>query len=182
MRLLKILLTTLLLIMAAFTALCYSPDAKLLLVNTSAGYMVQVAAVHPLLPTALLVLFAVAQRLYYIEPGFKKFALLSAILLSWFLSGRIIATKIYPDGTVSTAWFYIPTQSFDVCHDVKFDCEAMLASHTITERLSFWRLRIRNENTDRTIFVGPFVWGKANDLLCNEWIGKGSYTPPPVNR
>ena len=89
---------------------------------------------------------------------------LGVVMILWFLSGRTVGIIPWPDGRVNTGWFYIPTERFYLCNG-KTDCDAVIDYHTKTETLPFWRVRIKNESIDKTIFVGPFLWSSATKFF-----------------
>jgi hypothetical protein len=95
-----------------------------------------------------------------IRPLVKGIAMLLLFIL-WLMSGRTIGTKLYPDGRLSMGWFYIETERLNVCKNDTTDCERITHYQTFVKKLPFWRLRIKNEDISRTIFIGPVVWSKA---------------------
>jgi len=69
--------------------------------------------------------------------------------------------KLYPDGRISTGWFYIETNRFSVCAGETSDCEQITHYQTFIEKAPFWSLKIRNKDINRTVFVGPIIWSEA---------------------
>jgi len=101
----------------------------------------------------------------------KKF-LLVALFSLWFLSGRIVS--IFPDGRISTGWFYIETDKVNICEN-SIDCEKTVYYDTRLEKLSLWRIRIQNDKIDVVVFTGPFISSKSLNMLkgkFHNWKGK----------
>jgi len=152
----------------------YSPERNFLFAGvSSADYMLELASMPMAVPTIFLFCFGLL-TLYYFKRAKKiKLVFLTVILLLWFLSGRTIGTILWPEGTIITGWFYIRFDKFIICNN-DGDCETTISYHTKTEELSFWRVRVKNKNTDRVIFVGPFIWSRTLKLF-NEQLGLGKY-------
>lgn len=171
-----IFLGILFLCMIALTSFGYFSSTSL--VTGSISSMESLAATNVTLPTLLLILFGLLLYYYFKVPKKTKLLFLGVIMLLWILSGRVISIIIWPDGRITTGWFYIPTERFYLCND-KSNCETLVAYHTKIETLPFWRVRIKNENTDEIIFVGPFLWNKAKKVFTEE-IGAGTYVNKKV--
>jgi hypothetical protein len=158
-------------IMTALTLIGYS-DAHPGLTGGSLDSIMSMAALPPIYATVFLLVFVILIILYLKKPTNIKLVLLSLIMILWFLSGRMIG--IIPlDGRLSTGWFYIETGRHTLC-DYKTDCETTIYYQTQTESLFFWRIRVSNKNIDETIFVGPFLWNRAQKLF-KETVESGKY-------
>jgi hypothetical protein len=90
----------------------------------------------------------------------RKIVLLFILILFWFISGRTIAFKYFPNGRIITGWFYYKTNEFFLCKKGD-DYEKVISQETKLLRLSFWRLHISNKNISKEIFIGPFAWDRA---------------------
>jgi hypothetical protein len=101
---------------------------------------------------------------YWKNPKAFKIALLAIFCIMWLLSGRIIGFKPFPDGRVNLGWYCFEFQKFCLCNG-NSDCEIMIAYKSKVEPLSFWRLRIKNENVNRIFFIGPFTWKSSLKIL-----------------
>ena len=173
MKVIKIIVSVILLmVMLALTALGFF--LKISLVAGSVDSMEDLIALSGAWPAMFLVLFAFLLFYYLYKPDRVKLVFLGITVALWFLSGRMISIIFWPDGRVTTGWFSASTETFHLC-DNKSDCEATIAYHTKTENLFFWRIRVRNENIDKVIFVGPFIWNKTLKLV-HDQIGAGTYT------
>lgn len=82
----------------------------------------------------------------------------------WLFSGRMIA--IFPYGRMSSGWFYMETNRINICNDNE-DCEKVYYYETKVYKLNLWRIRLKNKNIDKIIFVGPFIWYKTLHLFSN---------------
>ncbi len=96
----------------------------------------------------------------------KAYIILSLLFLVWFMSGRTIS--IFPDGRLSTGWFYWETSRINICQN-EIDCEKVFYYETKVETLPLWRIRIKNKQTDKIIFIGPLLWEKAIKLFQNNF-------------
>jgi hypothetical protein len=88
--------------------------------------------------------------------------LLMLVFLLWSLSGRMIA--LFPDGRLSSGWFYIETNRINICKD-EIDCDKIFYYETEIEKLPLWRIKIKNKRTDNVVFIGPMVWKKTIELF-----------------
>jgi len=130
------------------------------LVGGSTNSMEVVAAAPIFLPIILLVLFCLLSYWNLKKPANIKICFLGLCILFWFASGRVVSILVWPDARINTGWFNAATEEIKLCN-VKNDCETVMTQKTQTENLFFWRIRIKNENIDRIIFVGPFLWSKT---------------------
>lgn len=152
--------------MALLTALCYHPLAKLLLISTSADYMVHCAVAQLVWPTVFLILTGILMVTYNKKPSKVKLVALVAVILLWGLSGRTAAMRVTED-EIATGWFYIPTTRFTLCNPNE-DCEITHYNKTKVEVLPFWRIRITNSTIDETLFIGPFAWTPTKKLFIDD--------------
>lgn len=173
MKTIKIIISVILLmIMFGLTAMGFF--LKISLVGGSMDSMEEMAIINGAWLAIILVIFGFLLFYYLYKPGKVKLIFLGAIVVIWFLSGRMISIVFWPDGRMTTGWFGISTDTFYLCTG-KTDCETTIAYHTKTENLFFWRIRLKNENVDKVIFVGPFIWNKTLKLV-HDQIGAGTYT------
>ncbi len=173
MKTIKIIVSViLLLIMFGLTALGFF--LKVSLVGGSINSMEDIVAINGAWLAIIVVIFGFLLFYSLYKPSNVKLIFLGVIIVIWFLSGRMISIIFWPDGRVTTGWFGIPTDTFYLCTG-KTDCETTIAYHTKTENLFFWRIRLKNENVDKVIFVGPFIWNKTLKLV-HDQIGAGTYT------
>lgn len=154
--------------MVVFTAIGYSSGRILGFAGvSSADYTMHLASIHVAWSTALLILFG-ALLFYFLKKRGKVLAIfLGLLFILWFLSGRTIGALVDPDGKIVVGWFYIETGEFYVCNR-KTDCESVFYYQTKIERLPFWRIKIKNVNIDKVIFVGPFIWNKTLNIFSDK--------------
>ena len=172
MKNIKIIISAILLVvMATLTASGYFLKANL--ARGDMESMEDIAAVNGAWPAIFLVISGFLLFYYLSQPTKVKLAFLGITIILWLLSGRMISMIFWPDGKLTTGWFSVPTEKFSLCNG-KTNCETIMAYHTKTENLFFWRIRIKNENVDKIVFVGPFLWSKTVRLLHDE-IGNGTY-------
>lgn len=160
---LKILLVVVIVFMSILTSLTFTKDVKLLFTYESAEYLSDISSVNMFysvlfLIVYLLLLFYFWKRLKLVLP------FLFFIFSLWLFSGRTLAFKYHPTGRVIMGWYYIKTDMFNLCKENQ-DYESILANETELNELSFWRLKLKNKNTDKTIFIGPFVWNETIKIL-----------------
>jgi len=147
--------------MIALTSIGYledSPDLVEGSINSTTSY----AALPAIYPTILLVIFGISLFLFLRKATVIKFVILALSFLLWTLSGRMIAIGL--DGRLTYGWFNILSEDTSLC-DEKSDCETMIYYQTKTEKLSFWRIRVKNKNIDEVIFAGPLLWGRTVKLF-----------------
>jgi hypothetical protein len=161
-------------LMALLTANGYTATNTYFFAGGSMASLMSVAALPAAVPTTLLAIFGVLLYFYLRRDKRIKLAYLAVVMVLWFLSGRTIGTILYPNGQVVTGWFYIATDKFLVCNQ-KTDCETTIGYRTKTESLSLWRIHIKNDSTDKEIFVGPFLWHRTVHLFGSNF-GAGKYT------
>lgn len=159
--------------MAALTAIGYTSANTFFFAGGSIASLMDLAAMPVIIPTSLLIVFGLLLYFYWRKNSKVKLVNLGIVMLLWFLSGRTVGMIVYPDGEVVTGWFYIQTGRFYIC-DQKTDCETTIGYHTKTESLPFWGIRIKNRNTDKLVFTGPFLWNRTAKLF-NAKLGAGKY-------
>jgi len=99
---------------------------------------------------------------FHKNKGIKNVFLCVFFIFIWFLSGRTIAT--FPDGRISTGWFYIETNKILLCNG-ELDCETITHYKTTVETKKLWVININSVNSNYAIFVGPFIWSDTIKLL-----------------
>lgn len=90
------------------------------------------------------------------------YSVLFILFSAWLLSGRTVGLFAY--GRLSTGWFYFESNRTYLCKDW-LDPEVVLNRETVYEKESFWRYRISNNQTEKVIFVGPFITKEVDSLL-----------------
>lgn len=80
----------------------------------------------------------------------------------WVLSGRMIA--IFPDGRLVGGWFYIATETANLCKDAT-DCEMVLYNETSYTRKPLWCISVKNKEMSVVKFVGPFIENEVSHLF-----------------
>jgi hypothetical protein len=153
------------------TGVGYFPDTP----NLDGGSVdstMSFASLPVIYPTIFLVIFGLLLFIYLKKPTVIKSVFLSLNLFLWILSGRMIGIG-WPDGRLSSGWFNVGTESVFLC-DEKNDCETTIYYQTKVEKLLFWRVRIKNQNFNEVIFVGPLLWGRTL-LMINKTAGVGMY-------
>jgi len=162
-KIIKIIsLVILCILMVMLTGVGYLPDTPNL-DGGSIDSLMSFASLPVLYPTIFLVIFGLLLFIYLKKPTVIKSVFLSLGLFLWILSGRMIGIG-WPDGRVSSGWFNTRTDMFYLCDD-KTDCETMIYYQTQTQNLSFWRIRIKNQNIDKVIFVGPLLWDRTITMI-----------------
>lgn len=119
-----------------------------------------------LLPILLTIFLKFKKKMYLL--------LFSLILIIWIIAGRTVGFVTFPDGKIITGWFHIGMNDFNLC-DHSIDCETQIDYKTSINKLPFWRIQIKNDLVDKTIFIGPIVWNKTVQVLDGE-IGAGTYS------
>ncbi|MET3047509.1 hypothetical protein [Flavobacterium covae] len=160
---LKILLVVFFVFMSILTTLAFTENMKLLFTYESAEYLSDISDVNVFLSVLFLIIY-----LFLLIYFWKRLKLvlpfLVFIVLFWFFSGRTIALKYHPTGRIITGWYYIETDMFNLCKENQ-DYESILANETEINKLPFWRLNLKNKDTDKTIFIGPFMWNETIKIL-----------------
>ena len=90
-------------------------------------------------------------------------AILILIFFLWCISGRMVS--LFPDGRLSSGWFYLETDRINICKNEEIDCDRIFFYETEIEELPFWRLRIKNKNINSVIFIGPVIWSNTLSLF-----------------
>lgn len=160
---LKILLVVFLVFMLILTILAFTDDMKLLFTYESAEYLSDISNVNVFFSVIFLIVY-----LFMLICFWKRLKLvlpfLFFVVILWLFSGRTLAFKYHPTGRVITGWYYIETDMFNLCGENQ-DYESILANETVINELSFWRLNLKNKDTDKTIFIGPFMWNENIKIL-----------------
>lgn len=160
---LKILLVVFLVFMLILTILAFTDDMKLLFTYESAEYLSDISNVNVFFSVIFLIVY-----LFLLIYFWKRLKLvlpfLFFVVILWLFSGRTLAFKYHPTGRVITGWYYIETDMFNLCEENQ-DYESILANETVINELSFWRLNLKNKDTDKTIFIGPFMWNENIKML-----------------
>lgn len=148
--------------MILVTIISFFPShASFIFAGGSDGLMDMVSA-NPIFQTSCIIIFGTV--LIVGKHKYKKYAYLFLALLFfiWILSGRVIA--LFPDGRISTGWFYLETNRINICKD-EIDCDKIYYYETEIDKLPLWRIKIKNKRNDAIVFIGPIVWQKTIELF-----------------
>lgn len=160
---LKILLIVFLVFMSILTALAFTEDAKLLFTYESSEYLSDISNVNLFFSVLFLTIY-----LFLLIYFWKRLKLvlpfLFFIALLWLISGRTLAFKYHPTGRIIIGWYYVETGMFNLCKENQ-DYEGIIAKETVINELSFWRINLKNKDTEKTIFIGPFMWNETIKIL-----------------
>ncbi|PTD14290.1 hypothetical protein [Flavobacterium columnare] len=160
---LKILLVVFLVFMLILTILAFTDDMKLLFTYESTEYLSDISNVNVFFSVLFLIVY-LFMLIYFWKRLKLVLPFLFFVVILWLFSGRTLAFKYHPTGRVITGWYYIETDMFNLCEENQ-DYESILANETVINELSFWRLNLKNKDTDKTIFIGPFVWNENIKIL-----------------
>ena len=151
--------------MLFFTGIGFFPGKEFLFANTSNPDMMNIVSGNVLIQTVLF-LVVIFFFFLFLRKKFKRKYTIAVLLViaTWVLCGRTIGVMVWPDGQFSTGWFHMETERFYLCGPNE-DCETTLYSHTKIEKLSFWRVRMKNEYCEKIIFIGPFIWNDVNHVF-----------------
>jgi hypothetical protein len=152
------------LIMMGLTVIGYTASARFLFAGGSTESMMTIAAPSAIVSTVFLALCVVLYLLRKRMSRSIRWPLLGIAVILWFISGRTIGLAAFPDGRVSTGWFFIETNRFNLCQASE-DCETVIGSEMQTAPSSLWRLDLSTGHVSETIFVGPFLWGQSKTLF-----------------
>jgi len=140
--------------------------------NDSGGYLSIISSINITVSmiSFMFFYFFIIKKIRY------HYFLLFVLIIIWLFSGRRISIRT-EKCRVSTGWFFIKTNSFSLCKLADCDCENVYYKTTY-EKLSFWRIRIKNTKVNKTIFIGPIVWSKVIAVLKDSRFSDSS---PPYN-
>lgn len=172
MKIGKILTFLLLVILAVVSYLGYGETGKLFYTRESATYLTELSEISIELVVVLLLAIGFI-LLYKFNSKVLRISLLSIALVFWLLAGRKVGVKKFEDGRVNYGWYSFETGKFFLCDKEDIECETVIANKTSIEKLSFWRVKIKNEDINETIFIGPITWAKAIEILKTN-IGNGT--------
>lgn len=151
MRKLSIIL---ILVMILLTTIGLFPsNASFLFARGSDGLMQMKSA--PFWIQFLLILCFIIVAFAFKGKSRVKTYLLPILFILWILSGRVVG--LFPDGRLSTGWFYVETARLNICKNSN-DCEKVYYYETEVQPLALWRIRIKNKEINKVIFVGPAIW------------------------
>ncbi len=116
----------------------------------------------------ILLFFISAFFLFQFYKNKKMYSLIlhTLFLFIWFLSGRTIAN--FPDGRISTGWFYFETNRILLCNEI-VDCEAVIHYKTTIKSNSLWFLNIEANNKKYLFYVGPFIWSDTKEVFVDAY-------------
>lgn len=137
--------------------------ARSIFIGGSTESLMDVSSVNMTLQLVLTFISIVLAVLYFRKNHKKLYLILFTLtLFMWILAGRTIAVSPY--GKVITGWNYIEFNSFEICLNAD-DCETTVYYDTRIERLSFWRIEIKNKNVEKRLFLGPIVWRNTLNII-----------------
>ncbi len=117
-----------------------------------------------------LILYLVGLFLYGRKQKILHRIILLFSFIFWVLSGRTVGLTYFPNGEVISGYYYLTFDKFEISKTSQ-DYEKIISIETEINVLPLWRINIKNENINRTIFLGPFVWNSASKILMDK-IGK----------
>lgn len=172
MKIGKILTLLLLIILVVVSYLGYGETGKLFYTSESATYLTELSEISIILVVVLLL--AISFILFYkFNSKVLRMTLFFIVFIFWLLAGRKVGVKKFEDGRVNYGWYFFETGKFFLCDKENIECETVIANKTSIEELSFWRVKIKNEKINETIFIGPITWSKAIEILKTN-IGNGT--------
>jgi hypothetical protein len=171
MRVIKILVVIFLILI---TYLGYGETAKLFYTNESATYLTELSSINIIISIVSILIFVFIIFYKFSNRAFK-ISLSFFVLLLWLLSGIKVGVKKFEDGRVNYGVYCFETNRFFLCEKEDLECESIIANRTSVEGMSFWRVKIKNEDIEEIIFVGPITWSKAIEVLKTN-IGNGTST------
>ena len=71
----------------------------------------------------------------------------------------MVSVGLFPDTRINCGWIYHKTETINLSSELKDPEDVFL--DTSFEKLSFWRIRIVNNDVNKVIFVGPIIWDKT---------------------
>ncbi len=174
MKIAKVLIFLLLILLVVVSYLGYGETAKLFYTSESATYLTELSEINMVLTIAFLLSIGFILFCKF-NSKILRISLLSVALIFWLLAGRKVGVKKFEDGRVNYGWYSFETGKFFLCDKKNAECETVVANQTSIEELSFWRVNIKNEDINETIFIGPITWIKVIEVLKTN-IGNGTST------
>lgn len=159
-------------VLVCVSFLGYGKLGKIFYTSESAEYMTDVSSINLIYCIGTLIIFLSATLFIKRKP--LKYICLFLCFSIWLLSTRKVAVSQFYQGRLSVGWNCFLTDEFFLCNE-ESDCETTLAYKTTIEETSLWRVNIKNEKLNRTIFIGPLTWSRTIKLL-EKNIGYGTYT------
>ncbi|WP_425236609.1 hypothetical protein [Ulvibacterium sp.] len=159
-------------ILVSVSFLGYGRLGKIFYTSESAEYMTDVSNINLIYCLGALLTFLSA--VLFIKRKSLKYICLFLCFSIWLLSTRKVAISQFYQGRLGVGWNCFLTDEFFMCNE-ESNCETTLAYDTTIEKISLWRVTIKNEKLNRTIFIGPLTWSGTVKML-EKNIGYGSYT------
>ncbi len=159
-------------ILVSISFLGYGELGKIFYTSESAEYLTDVTNINLIYCITGLICFLLVILL--VNRKVLKYILLLVFFSIWLLSTRKVAISPFYDGRLGIGWNCFLTEEFFLCNE-KSDCETTLAYNTTIEQVTLWRVKIKNDDINKTIFIGPLVWSNTIKVLENN-IGNGTYT------
>lgn len=169
----KALIILVLIAMIIVTYLGSGETSSLFYTKESATYLTKVSDIKTIFSVICLIVFLIL-IFYNFDGRLKKLSLI-LVFIVWFLSGRKVGVKKFETGMVNYGWYCFQTGSFFLCEKEITLCEKEIAYKTTIEKKHLWRVNVKNEDINETIFIGPIAWNKAIEVLESS-IGNGTYT------
>jgi len=111
----------------------------------------------------VLIIISILIFLFFKKKLLAKIIILSFLFFIWIMGERVVSIGLFPDTSINSGWFYNKTKSIKLTSEKKEPDQIFL--ETSFEKLSFWRIRIINEDINFVIFVGPMIWDKTISLF-----------------
>jgi hypothetical protein len=152
-----------LILITVITCIGFSENTSRFLLAEGSDCMMQmfnISILYQLLSLALIFF------VFFFRKILKKFyaSMLILSILLWLLSGRVIGHFPFPEEKIVSGWFYIQTSQTYFCNYKKNNCEE-ITNETLIEKKPFWFIHIKNQEVDKSIFVGPFLWNNVTNYL-----------------
>ena len=166
----KVFIVLIAFVMLTATVLFIFTDPEILFVRESAAYLSRISVINRGTSVLFFIVYLLLTVLSIKRFGISKILALLLVLVLWIFSGRVVAFKAFPDGRIITGWYYIETDKFNLCEN-DIDCEGVIAKEFKVTNLPLWRINIKTNTFDKTVFVGPFV-SKSWERVLGKQIGK----------
>jgi hypothetical protein len=169
-QMIKIVFYIVAVLMASVTIIGFNSGlSRFLFANGSDSLMTLVESrlyIRVLLLIAFII--TIAAQLNHCKKIYSLFA--TGIFFLWLLSGRMIA--LFPDGSIITGWYYMQTNKKSICSK-HADCEKVFYYETKYQKLFLWRYNITNQQTNISLFAGPFISYDIDYLFHNTFPNGG---------
>jgi len=170
----RIIFAIVALFVGAFLILICYKDPVFMYGSTSCVYTTTIG----ILPIILFFVFCIVRYLKFNNKKIKLYVMIG-IFLFWILSGRVVGFNVCDPEIVcgyhnfiATYWFHLNEEHLNTTDDLK--------KIHVTKR-PFWRLNIKGNKINYTIYVGPFIWQESLKVFEESGFTiDGKYEAPPV--